>query len=287
MSARLTLWVGLLVVCAAGAPSWAALSDFSVGVVYTEPGTGKTLPYRLHLPDNYDSSKSYPLIMLMHGLGESGNNNTSQADTSNSAPGLVIAAVEQPGRNAFVLAPQCPTTDHWTNVDFGAGTYYTLPTQSDSERIAMKILASVQSQYNINSKRLYLTGLSMGGYASWELAERNPTKFAAVVPVCGAGDPSYAWKITNVPIWAFHNTGDPTVPSQGTVDMMTAIGATGHAQATYYPVSAHDAWSAAYSDQAMWNWMFTQGAPEPGVMAILTLAVPALLRRRRGRIGSQ
>ena len=111
----------------------------------------------------------------------------------------------------------------------------------------------------VHPKRFYVTGLSMGGFGTWDLLGRVPTRIAAAIPICGGGDPSLAAKFKDVPIWAFHGEADPIVPVQGTRDMITALEkAGGKPKATFYPAVQHDSWTQTYKDQEVLRWLFAQ-----------------------------
>ena len=140
-----------------------------------------------------------------------------------------------------MVSPQCPRGRHWQADELGA------------------FLDQVEKAYRVDKTRVYCTGVSMGGYASWAVAEAFPGRFAAVVPICGGGDPRDAARILDTPVWAFHGGKDPWVPvarSQEMVDALKALGA--DARLTIYPELQHDSWTTAYNDEALWAWLFKQ-----------------------------
>jgi pimeloyl-ACP methyl ester carboxylesterase len=123
----------------------------------------------------------------------------------------------------------------------------------------LKLIASLEQQFSIDATRLYLTGLSMGGYGTWALIEGNPKLFAAAVPMSGGGDTSKAASIAQLPIWDFHGTIDPLVPVQQSRDMIAALmAAGGHPKYTEYPNGMHDIWDTAYTEPALLPWIFAQ-----------------------------
>jgi hypothetical protein len=123
----------------------------------------------------------------------------------------------------------------------------------------LKLIASLEQQFSIDAARLYLTGLSMGGYGTWALVEANPKLFAAAVPMSGGGDTSKAASIAQLPIWDFHGTIDPLVPVQQSRDMIAAlVAAGGHPKYTEYPNGQHDIWDTAYTEPALLPWIFAQ-----------------------------
>jgi predicted peptidase len=132
---------------------------------------------------------------------------------------------------------------------------------SNSLLLAKELVDTLQQQYdNIDAQRLYVTGLSMGGYGAWEAGERWPDYFAADVPLAGAGDPTHASALVHLPIWAFYGAQDTTVPTTGTTDMIQAIkNAGGQPRCTVFPNAAHGVWAPgqAYSP-ALFTWLFSQ-----------------------------
>jgi autotransporter-associated beta strand protein len=224
--------------------SAADVSDFLAGTL-TESGTGLQLPYRLYVPSGYDAAKEYPLVLFLHGSGESGTDNTSQV---NSNINNLLSHVKTTQYSSFLLAPQ---------TDSGWAWYDDSP--SDAIRMTLSVISLLETQYNIDADRLYITGLSMGGFGTWETIWQNPGLFAAAVPICGGGQTSKAPLMVDEPIWNFHNSGDTTVSVTYSREMIAAVQAAGGRPLyTEYQTSGHNAWSAAYNESAMYNWMFSQ-----------------------------
>lgn len=123
----------------------------------------------------------------------------------------------------------------------------------------MDIIDLVQSKYNIDSNRLYSTGISMGEYGTWNINMLYPDKFAAMVPICGAADPNKAELLKDKPIWTFHGDADNVVPVSGTRDMVNAIKTLGGSpKYTEYPGVYHNSWTRAYSTEGLLDWIFAQ-----------------------------
>lgn len=185
--------------------------------VRSQTEAGFTLPYRLFVPQDYDSTVAYPLVLALHGAGERGTDNerhirphrlaTSWADPANQA--------QQP---AFVVAPQVPPDGRWT-----AQQPVEQSTLSDEERTTLAILDSLAVEFNIDPNRVYVTGLSMGGHGTWDLIARLPHRFAAAVPMSGEADPTQADETLHIPIWAFHGESDPVVPASGSRGIIYAM----------------------------------------------------------------
>ena len=230
----------------------------------TFPGAdGKTLNYRLLKPLNYDAAKKYPLILFLHGAGERGDDNAAQL--RHGAP-LFIKPEAREKYACFVVAPQCPAEQKWTDIDWASDA----PVQPESFSLPMGLtlaaIGALQKEFSIDADRLYVTGLSMGGYGTWDLITRFPGQWAAAAPVCGGGDKAKAARAKAVPIWAFHGVEDKAVKLIRTVEMIDAIKAAGgNALFSEYPYLAHDSWSTAYSEPDFLPWLFAQRRGQPAV----------------------
>ena len=224
---------------------------------------GKTLNYRLLKPLNYDATKKYPLVLFLHGAGERGDDNVSQL--RHGAP-LFIKPEAREKYACFVIAPQCPAEQKWADIDWSSDT----PSQPDKASASMALTLSVvellQKEFSIDADRLYVTGLSMGGYGTWDLVTRFPKQFAAAGPICGGGDKQKAALAKDVPIWAFHGVDDKAVKLIRTVEMIDAIKAAGgNALFSEYPYLAHDSWTTAYGEPEFLPWLFAQRRGQPAV----------------------
>ncbi len=217
---------------------------------------GKVLRYRLLKPDNYDPKQSYPLVVFLHGAGERGDDNTKQLIHG-------VAEFAKPENRklhpCFLVAPQCPAGQKWSDVDWGADSHKMPQEPAEPARLVLELIAAMQKDYSIDKKRIYITGLSMGGFGTWDLIARKPDLFAAAVPVCGGGDEATAPAIAKLPIWAFHGAKDTVVKPSRSVHMIDAIKkAGGDPKYTEYPNVGHDSWVKAYQDPEMMKWLFSQ-----------------------------
>lgn len=222
---------------------------------------GRTLAYRLFVPKNYQAARKYPLMLTLHGAGERGNNNTSQL--LHDFNGMWAADSAQNLRPFFVVAPQCPSDSQWVNAPWSTGSY-------DLDKIAISepmksvvaILDSLAKEFNLDADRIYVSGISMGGYGSWFLAMKYPDRFAAVVPVCGAADPKKAASLSKLPIWTFHAEDDGVVPVKGTREMVAALRAAGsNVKYTEYPMALgikHPSWVPAGKTPELAPWVLQQ-----------------------------
>lgn len=219
------------------------------------------MPYRLCKPLGYESSRTYPLVLFLHGAGERGTDNNNQL-TANKGATLWAETANQQKYPCFVVAPQCATNKQWVNTPWGNGSYNqnAIPI-SDQLALALSIVDSLCREFKIDASKLYIVGLSMGGYGTWDAITRFPSKFAAAIPICGAGDPTKANLISTLPIRCFHSSDDPIVPVKGTRDMVKAINALGPNNRTdfytEYTNKGHGSWEAAFADPTLVDWLFS------------------------------
>jgi predicted peptidase len=237
------------------------VKDDFVAKIYTDPN-GQTIPYRLMLPKDYDKTKSYPVIFWLHGSGDRGNDNITQLRTA-------VFLLDTPDfRNrfpCFIVAPQCPLKQGWADMNWLATSGKRTPEPSVPMQLALKCLDEVEASYNIDRSRVYITGLSMGGYGTWDCLTRYPNRFAAAVPVCGGGDESTVTpEVAKVPVWAFHSADDPTVPVVRSRNMIEALKkAGGHPHYTEFQGLGHASWNKAYSTPELFPWLFAQRLGQP------------------------
>lgn len=193
--------------------------------------------YLLSLPAGYeDSDRRWPLMLFLHGAGESGE---SLAKVKANGPPKLIAQNER-AFPCIVVSPQSPGRG-W-NPDYLAA-----------------LLDDICATYRVDSERVYLTGLSMGGYGTWMLAAAHPDRFAAIVPICGGGNPADASKLKGLPIWAFHGADDKTVKLENSEKMVDALRAVGSdVKFTVYPGVGHDSWTETYANPELYDWLFAQ-----------------------------
>jgi predicted peptidase len=221
----------------------------------------ETFRYLFLKPEKIEPGKKYPLILFLHGAGERGDN--PEVVKKHFFPSIASDEFQQKFP-CFVVAPQCRENHWWTARRRGGSEGR--DELGDMEQMALQCVADVEKEFPVDKNRLYLTGLSMGGYGSWDLAVRQPDRWAAVVPICGGGNPEQAEKLVHVPIWAVHGDADPAVPVEESRKMIAAIKAAGgHPKYTEYPGVAHDSWTQAYADtNGVIPWMFEQRLDERG-----------------------
>ena len=224
-----------------------------------------TLNYRILYPSKYDVNKKYPVILLLHGAGERGNDNEAQLKWGSK---LFADSVNRAKYPAFVIFPQCPQEDFWAKIvrdttskdSLGSFRFQSAGPASKALALVENMIDSFAKTPQVNKQKIYIGGLSMGGMGTFELLWRKPAFFAAAFPICGGGDPakvpSYA---KNFPIWVFHGGSDPVVPvgnSRLMVNMLKNSGA--KVKFSEYPGVAHDSWNNAFAEPTLLSWLFDQ-----------------------------
>lgn len=235
--------------------------DKFLKLTYTDPVTGETMPYRLFVPEKYDPSKVYPLVLFLHGSGERGNDNEEQL-TANQGATIWAKPNEQAKHPCFVLAPQAHSGAGFDLREDEGGSELEI---SEDLTMALKIMDQVTARYTIDKSRLYATGVSQGGFGVWNANEAYPKLFAAIVPVCGGGNLQFASRLVDKPIWAFHAEGDPVVPVKYSRDMIETIRNDGgkpmyseFPKEMFIKPMAHYSWVLAYQTTEMRDWLFKQ-----------------------------
>jgi predicted peptidase len=226
--------------------------DFDQFDKLTYQSAQNTLHYRLLRPKDVKENQKYPLVIFLHGIGERGNDNIANLKY------ITPLFLNEKNRNIFpcyVAVPQCPATENWTYPN-----WYQEP--KEPMRSVIALIDSLSALPFIDSKRIYIMGLSMGGYGTWYLVTRFPDKFAAAIPICGGGDWSQAEKIAHVPIWAFHGGRDETIDPDQTRTMIKAIKkAGGKPLYTEYKKAGHDSWINAFKEPEFLPWLFKHKLP--------------------------
>jgi len=212
-----------------------------------------TIPYLLFVPKQYEgSTDSFPLLLFLHGSGESGHGGGELDRVKANGPPKLVDS--RPNFPFILVSPQCA------------------PVEESEEETAWKpaqliqLIDHVAKHLRVDPAGIYVTGLSMGGFGVWQLAAAYPDRIAAAVPICGGGDPqTMAKPLTKVPIWCFHGAKDDLVPptrDQAMVDAVKAAG--GDVHLTLYPSANHNAWSATYDNQAVYDWLLSHRKTQPG-----------------------
>ena len=202
----------------------------------------RELHYLLFLPSTYAvHPQRWPLMLFLHGAGERGDDLQLV-----KRHGVAKIVEEQPAFPLLVVSPQCPPTEAW------------------APEPLLALLDDIEQHYDVDPERLYVTGLSMGGFGTWAVAIAAPDRFAAIAPICGGGDPSRVGVLRHLPVWAFHGARDPIVPLQRrTVEMVEALRQCGgNVRFTVYPEAGHDAWTATYANPELYAWFLAHTRPQ-------------------------
>lgn len=217
---------------------------------------GTVVNYRWSAPEKTESGKTYPLILFLHGAGERGDDNTAQLKHGVMP---IIQGAEKLGSPVFLIAPQCPAGRWWSPINESKTRLSAANQPNVLLDAVLALVTEIQKNHPVDPKRLHVTGISMGGFATWDLLGRASDRIASAVPICGGGDPTLAPKFKNIPIWAFHGESDNVVPSLGTRDMIEALEKAGaKPKATYYPETGHDSWTRTYDNPEVIRWMLGQ-----------------------------
>lgn len=205
----------------------AALLDVQISV---------RMQYLLYLPENYAEQDSWPLLLFLHGAGERGDD--IELVKKHGPPKLIAEGKNFP---FIVVSPQCPRDRWWEPFELTA------------------LLDVIVDRYNVDADRVYVTGLSMGGFGTWSLAAQTPERFAAIVPICGGGQKIWGRRLRELPTWVFHGAKDAVVPvamSQEMVDALKQQG--GEVKLTVYPQAGHNAWTKTYDNPELYEWLLGQ-----------------------------
>jgi predicted peptidase len=221
-----------------------------------------TLPYRLLLPENYDGKKKYPLILFLHGRGESGTDNESQLTHGAT---LFLRDSIRKKYPAIIVFPQCRVTSYWSNVEIkedssGKRVFNFSPKGEPTKDLALteKLLLQLQHDLFVNKKQMYVMGLSMGGMGTFEIVRRYPKMFAAAIPICGGANPSSAKQLRKTSWWIFHGAKDDVVNPEFSVQMVKALQQqNANVKFSLYPDANHNSWDAAFAEPELMQWLFS------------------------------
>ncbi|NQT03598.1 MAG: prolyl oligopeptidase family serine peptidase [Planctomycetes bacterium] len=191
--------------------------------------------YLLFLPEDYAKKRQrWPLIVFLHGAGERGSD--LKKVKVHGPPKIVENRKDFP---FIVVSPQCPKDDWWT----------------EKVEVLINLVDDIAARYKVDKERIYLTGLSMGGFGTWSLASAYPERFAAIAPICGEGSRIMALKLKDIPAWVFHGAKDRVVPLEKSEEMVNAIrNRGGDVKFTIYPDAGHDSWTESYDNQELYDW---------------------------------
>ncbi len=227
----------------------------------TYTGAEGSIDYRIRMPES--GTKKPPLVLFLHGAGERGGDNEKQL-----ALALLPAfTVEKELYRSVVIAPQCPEEKYWadyTHPDF----FYSVDGTPETPQLKLvyKLVSDTVAAGTVDKDRVYIFGLSMGGFGTWDMLTRHGDLFAAGIPICGGGDPTKAEQLADIPIYTFHGTADPVVPVRCTEEMVRAIGKFGKGKIRYvaFEGGGHGIWDRAVAyagdeeNPPTLKWLFSQ-----------------------------
>lgn len=215
-----------------------------------------TLPYRLYRSQKADSmSEALPLVIFLHGAGERGNDNCMQL--KHCIRFFLNDTVT--GCYPFLLmVPQCPNERRWANTDWSLPEHTMNSVPTAELRGVLAVLDSLIDAGAVDSTRVYICGISMGGFGTWDALQRWPEKFAAAIPICGGGDPAYAQVMKDIPIYVFHGMLDGAVMPSRSIQMYNALKEVGNEEIILvtYPELGHVCWNEAFSTLGLFKWLF-------------------------------
>jgi predicted peptidase len=258
MSAR-CCWIALAACVSLAVPARSDDADRQdagppTGFIYqTLEHDGETYAYSVFVPPEYTPDRAWPVILFLHGSGESGDDGFLQTEVG------IGTAIRKNYRRvpAIVVMPQCRTNQAWVG---------------KMAEMALRCVEETSRKYHLDPQRFYLTGLSLGGHGTWHIAAAYPGKFAAIVPICGFAElgqstglaAKLARRLRDVPVWCFHGANDDRVPVSKAREMVTALReAGGNVQYTEYPDGRHVIWDRVYEDPQLWKWLFAQKLDNP------------------------
>lgn len=224
---------------------------------------GTELPYRVLLPAGYDKSRKYPLVLFLHGAGERGDDNEKQLVHGSK---LFVTEENRKQYPAIVVFPQCPENGFWSSVQVdrmkkpAEFRFDYSQKETSSMTAVVELLGKLIKNEAVDGRRVYVTGLSMGGMGTFEMVYRHPEFFAAAMPICGGGDVvSYDKRVKKIPFWVFHGDADPVVNVKLSRDMVAKLREI-RAKVKYseYPGALHNSWDNAFAEKEFLSWMFRQ-----------------------------
>jgi predicted peptidase len=249
---RISFYVALLTIFSSSAMA----QDLSLFDKLLFVNKNDTLPYRLLKPVSPQSHDSFPLIIFLHGAGERGNDNEVHIKHISD---FVLDERNRGKYPCYVLAPQCPKGQIWANYRKEGESLKIADSPSKPMQSLLLLIEQITKEFPIDQSRIYVTGLSMGGYGTWDLIARFPFRFAAAVPICGGGDTRTARQIKHIPIWAFHGALDKIVHPEQSRRMVRALQEAGGIPGyNEYPDIEHNSWVNAYKEPHLVHWLFQQ-----------------------------
>lgn len=223
---------------------------------------GKLVNFAYWIPETYDPAKKYPMFVFFHGAGEKGTEHMYLQSLKHSNMIERILSDPELKENFIILAPQCPEFYKWVNTSpwrYGSYDFENTPQAETQKEAADKIIEFTQ-KYSVDMDRIYVTGLSMGGYCTWDILARYPDLFAAAIPVCGGMDEKNVDIYKNIPLWIIHGADDRAVSCRGSRRIYAKLILEGAEDVHYteYLKIGHGSWVPAYKDEEIFQWLITR-----------------------------
>jgi predicted peptidase len=223
---------------------------------------GNSIPYRILFPKNYKASEKYPLILVLHGSGERGNDNEAQLVHGS---GLFLSEEVRNDYPAIVVFPQCAANSSWAKINVEGDipnrefVFYEDSEPTKDMLLLEGLLKHIRKTYKIDKNRIYVGGLSMGGMGTFEVVRRNPKLFAAAFPICGGANPEISKKLSKPHWWVFHGDADTVVPEKYSARMVKAMKEMGiKVKYSVYPEVGHNSWDNAFAEPELLPWLFSK-----------------------------
>lgn len=225
---------------------------------------GDTLPLRILYPENFDPTKKYPMMLFLHGRGQSGSDNEKQLTLGSK---MFLDPAFRENYPAIVIFPQCAEDSYWSNVniktdDEGKRHFHfrTCGKPTKDMKLLTKYVDELKTLSYLDQNRFYVGGLSMGGMGTYELLRRKKKTFAAAFAICGGDNPKNVRKYAKTPLWLFHGEKDDVVDPQFTKDIAKELEKRGDEyKLTLYPNANHNSWDSAFAEKGLLPWLFSHG----------------------------
>ena len=227
-------------------------------IVWESPNGG-FINYRYRSPEKLEKDKKYPILLFLHGAGGRGADNKGQLLDANSINAFKLQRLFS-NYNSYVFAGQVPKSERWVNVNWASNNHQMPEISNSMKRVLEAFDEFIEDEKNqIDVNRIYVMGLSMGGYGTWDAIQRRPNFFAAAVPICGGGDKSMSKLLTKIPIWSWHGDQDQVINVIRSRDMDNAIRKSGGSpKYTEVQGRGHDVWLDVWDSDDLWEWLYSQ-----------------------------
>lgn len=218
----------------------------------------QTLKYRIFTSKKYNEKQKYAVVLTLHGSSLRGSDNKAQLK-KNRGPMEILRYIKEQKINGIVVAPQCPSDERWVETPWYGESHSMPKTPNQTMRLTIALMKQISQNPKVDKNKIYVTGLSLGGFGCWDIIQRETALFAAAIPICGGGDTAQAQKLKNLPIWIFHGDNDRIVLTKRSRDMHTALkNVKANVKYTEYKNTGHDSFTPTYNNKKVLQWLFKQ-----------------------------